>query len=345
MRKALAALALVAVIGTGCASSAARAAGSDTVLRLGVFPNLTHGPALIGISKGIIQKDLGSMTKLKIFTFTSGSEASNAMLSGSIDATYIGPGPTTSLFAKSGKIAVVSGVTQGGASLVVRTGAGISSPADFAGKKVADPGVGNTQDVALKTWLHSNGLKTTDEGGNVTIVPLTKNSDSIQYFSGKQVDAAWLPEPYPSLLIAQGLGSKFLDERTLWPGGHFATTGLVVATGYLTAHPDVVKNLVKGNVDSIRYIRANPTQAQQIANTEIVTLGGKSLDSAPLAQAWAGMTFSWDPAAASLQQDAKNAASFGLIDSVPSNLLSVYKLADLNAILIGLGLPSVQVPA
>jgi len=109
MRKALAALALVAVIGTGCASSAAKAAGSNTVLRLGVFPNLTHAPALVGISKGIIQKDLGANTKLKIFTFTSGSEASNAMLAGSIDATYIGPGPTTSLFSKSGKIAVVSG--------------------------------------------------------------------------------------------------------------------------------------------------------------------------------------------------------------------------------------------
>jgi NitT/TauT family transport system substrate-binding protein len=343
MKKALAALALVAIVTTGCASSAKKAAGKSTELRLGVFPNLTHAPGLVGISKGIIQKDLGSNTKLKVVPFNSGSDASNALLAGSIDATYIGPGPTVSLFIKSGKVAVVSGATEGGAALVVRTGVSISSPADFAGKKIADPGTGNTQDVALRTWLHQNGLKAKDEGGNVTIVPLEKNSDSVQLMSAKQIDAAWLPEPYPSLLVSQNLATRYLDEKTLWPAGKFLTTNLLVTTGYLSAHPDVVKNLVKGNVDSIRYIQQNSTQAATIANTELATLGGKGLDANVLQPAWSEMTFSWDPLPSALLANAQHSQALGYIDSVPSNLMSIYKLQDLNAVLTSIGQPAMKI--
>ena len=70
-------LALVGLLGAACAGSVARAKGTSTVLRLGVFPNLTHSPALVGISKGILARDLGS-TKLDVKAFTSGSEASTA---------------------------------------------------------------------------------------------------------------------------------------------------------------------------------------------------------------------------------------------------------------------------
>jgi len=342
VKKALAALALVAMVATGCASSAAKSKGSSSVLRLGVFPNLTHAPALVGLAKGLLQRDLGR-TKLQVVPFTSGSEASNALLAGSIDASYIGPGPTVSLFIKSGKVAVVSGAAQGGASLVVRTGVTISNPADFAGKKIADPGIGNTQDVALRTWLHQNGLKATDEGGSVTIVPLTKNSDSVQLMQQKQIDGAWLPEPYPSLLIAQGLATRLLDEKTLWPGGRFVTTNLLVSSGYLSAHPDVIKNLVKGNVDSIRFIQENASQAAALANQELARLGGKSLDANVLRSAWSEITFSWDPVASSLVANARHEQSLGDIDAVPSNLTSIYKLSDLNSILRSIGQPAVTV--
>jgi len=298
----------------------------------------------VGIAQGILQKNLGS-TKLKVVPFNSGSEASNALLAGSIDATYIGPGPTVSLFIKSGKVAVVSGAAEGGASLVVRDGVTIASPNDFAGKKIADPGTGNTQDVALRTWLNQNGLKAKDEGGNVTIVPLEKNSDSVQLIQQKQIDAAWVPEPYPSLLISLGLATRYLDEKTLWPGGKFLTTNLLVATGYLSAHPDVVKNLVQGNVDSIGWIQQHSSQAATVANTELEKLGGKSLKPSVLRSAWSEIGFTWDPLSTSLEANAQHSRSLGYIDSVPSNLLSIYKLTDLNTILKSMGQPIIRVHA
>jgi NitT/TauT family transport system substrate-binding protein len=336
-------IALVGLIAAGCASSTARAKGSESVLRLGVFPNLTHAPGLIGIANGIFDRDLAP-TKLQVKVFNSGSEASTALLAGAIDATYIGPGPTVKLFLTSGKVAVVSGVTEGGAAFVVRQGAGIASAKDLPRKRIADPGIGNTQDVALRTWLHAHGLKATDEGGSVTIVPLETNSQALQLFQSKQIDGAWLPEPYVSLLTSKGLATVFVDESTLWPGGKFLTTNLLVSTVYMQAHPAVIKKMVRANVEAIQSIQQSPDQAMATANSELAKLGGKALPSDVLASAWKEMTFTWDPLASSLQKNAQNTFALGDLKKDPANVLGVYKLNDLNAVLQSLGLPAVQAP-
>jgi len=342
MRRIAAALALVTLAAAGCASSVARAKGSDTVLRLGIFPNLTHAPGLVGIADGTFDRDLAP-TRLEVKVFNSGSEAGTALLAGAIDATYIGPGPTVKLFLSSGKVAVVSGAAEGGASFVVRTGAGISSPKDLPGKKIADPGIGNTQDVALRTWLHAHGLKATDEGGSVTIVPLETNSQALQLFQSKQVDGAWLPEPYVSLLTSKELATVFVDESTLWPGGKFLTTNLLVSTVYMQAHPSLIRKLVKANVEAIQSINQNTDRTMATANTELGKLGGRELPADVLASAWKEITFTWDPDASSLRKNAQDTFALGDLKKDPANILNVYRLDDLNAVLRSLGLPAVQV--
>ena len=343
MKKLVIAVALVGLLAGACSSSSTKAQGSAGVLRLGVFPNLTHSPGLIGITQKILTKDLAP-TQVKIVPFTSGSEASSALASGSIDACYIGPNPAVSLYEKTnGAFVIVSGATLGGAAFVIRNGSGISSPSDLKGKKIADPGIGNTQDVALRTWLHGHGLKATDEGGNVTIVPLSSNSDSITLMQNKQIDGAWQPEPYVSLLVSQGLGHVFVNEASLWPGGKFSTTNLLVSKTYLGAHADLVKKLVQANVDSIQYIQKNPQAAASAANAEVAKLGGKSLESSALSRAWGEMTFTWDPDTSSITTDAQRAYALKDITTNPTNISGLFDLSDLNAVLQSKGLPTVQV--
>ena len=152
------ALAALAVLAGACSSSATRARGSGDVLRLGVFPNLTHAPALVAVADGIFDRDLAP-TKVDVTSFVSGSQAGQAIEAGSIDAAYIGPVPAASLLEKGSDVRVVSGVVQGGASLVVRTGSGVHSPSDLRNKTVAVPSLGNTQDIALRTWLTMAGIR------------------------------------------------------------------------------------------------------------------------------------------------------------------------------------------
>ena len=342
MRKLMIGLAAVALLGAACASSEQKAKGSDDVLRLGIFPNLTHAPGYVALEEGMFEQTLPGVD-VQVTYFNSGSDAGTAILSGSIDATYIGPGPATALYLQSdGGVAVVSGVTSGGASFVVRKGAGITSPEDLPGKKIAIPGIGNTQDVALRTWLHEQGLKPNDEGGDVSIAAVD-NPELLSLFSSGQVDGAWEPEPWPSYLVSEGVAEPFVDEADLWPDGQFATTVLLVNTTFLDAHPELVKGLVQANVEAIQLIEDDPAKAKADAQAGLVKAGAPSLDQAVVDEAWGKLTFTFDPIPASITQGAANAFALGYLEQQPGDLTPLWQLDQLNELLSGLQIPVIQV--
>jgi NitT/TauT family transport system substrate-binding protein len=342
MRRALAVVAVVGLLAGGCAGSASRARGSSEVLRLGIFPNLTHAPGYVALGEGIFDRVLGD-TEVEVSIFNSGTDAGEALLAGSLDATYIGPGPAINLFVRSeGSVAVVSGATSGGASLVVRRGSGIDSPEDLAGKRIAVPDIGNTQDVALRAWLEENGLRTTDEGGNVRVLPVD-NPELPQLFRAGQLDGAWEPEPYPSLLIEGGLAEPFVDEASLWPDGRFVTTHLLVSTAYMDAHPEVVSRLVEANVEAIRFMQEEPGAAKATAQAQLIEAGAPSLDQAVVDAAWEKLEFTWDPIPASLEKDAQDAFELGYLEERPNGLMDIYRLGPLNTALAVEQLETIEV--
>jgi NitT/TauT family transport system substrate-binding protein len=302
------------------------------VLRLGIFPNLTHAPGYVALGERILEDKLDGV-RVDTRVFNSGTDAGEALIAGSIDATYIGPGPATSLFLESGgNVAVVSGAVSGGASFVVRKGSGIDGPEDLPGKRIAVPSFGNTQDVALRAWLEEHGLKTNDEGGDVTVLEVD-NPELPHLFERGDVDGAWEPEPYPSLLVARGVGEIYIDEADLWPGGEFVTTHLLVSKPYMEAHSDVVRNLVEANVEAIELMNEDPAAAKATAQAELITAGAPSLDQKVIDAAWEKLTFTWDPIASSLEAGAEDAFELGYLEEDPANILNLYRLDDLNAIL------------
>jgi NitT/TauT family transport system substrate-binding protein len=339
-RPAIVLVGLVLLTSAGCRSSAARARGSEEVLRLGVFPNLTHGPAYVGLGSGIFRRDL-EPTRVDVRYFNSGTDAGMAILAGEVDATYIGPGPTAELFERSGKVAVVSGATAGGASLVVRNGSGIETAEDLRGKRVAVPGIGNTQDVALRTWLHEQGLEARDEGGDVTVLAV-ESYELLHLFRVGQLDAAWAATPWPGVLTTAGVARLLVDEASLWSGGRFATTHLLVSTIYMDAHPHVVRRLVRANVDAIRFIQRDLLAALSVALRGLERAGAPRLPRGVMTRAWSNLNFTWDPVAASMAETARRAYELGYLDRRPVDILDVYRLDDLNAILREMGVPAVE---
>jgi NitT/TauT family transport system substrate-binding protein len=316
--------------GGGGGSSTAKSSG-HVDLRLGYFPNLTHATALVGVANGIFAKDLGPNVTLQTKTFNAGPAAVEALFANSLDITYVGPNPAINAFQKSNgqAVRIIAGATSGGAGLVVKPT--INSPADLKGKKLASPQLGNTQDVALRTWLKKNGLNTTPEGGgDVQILP-QDNAQTLDTFKAGQIDGAWVPEPWESRLIIDGKGKLLVNEGTLWPGGKFLTTTVIVRTAFLEDHPDVVKNFLKGHVDATNYVNANPEAAQQAANQAIAQLTGKGLSTAVIAGAWNNLTFTWDPLAGTLKEEADDAQAVGLLKD--TNLEGLVDVALLNQVL------------
>ncbi|HEU5161390.1 MAG TPA: ABC transporter substrate-binding protein [Streptosporangiaceae bacterium] len=305
--------------------------GGGTTVTLGYFPNITHATALVGVQKGLFAKHLGGGVKLKTATFNAGPAAVEAIFSGAVDASYVGPNPSINAWAKShGKaIKIISGAASGGAALVVKPS--ITSVPGLRGKKIATPQLGNTQDVALRYWLKQQGLRTTKEGGgDVNIVP-QDNAQTVQTFEQGTIDGAWVPEPYASRLIIEGNGRKLVDEKTLWPGGRFVVTDLVVRTDFMREHPDLVKRLLAASVEANAHINEHPADAARTANDALRALTGKSLQPDVLAAAFKNVTFTNDPVAASLRVGAEHARQAGLLD--PVDLDGIYDLRPLNEVL------------
>ncbi len=159
--------------------------------------------------EGLFEDELDKIgSTVQTQTFDSGSDTIEQLLGGSLDATYIGPSPTLTAYAQShgDAVRVVSGVTSGGASLVVQPE--IKSVDDLAGTTLATPGLANTQDIAARAWLKEQGYETdTEGGGDLSVLP-QDNSITIQQFQQGKIDAAWVPEPYASILVARAARSS-----------------------------------------------------------------------------------------------------------------------------------------
>ncbi|WP_433247848.1 ABC transporter substrate-binding protein [Streptosporangium sp. CA-135522] len=333
---ALAALALTTLAsacgGTETTGTAASSAGGDELaeVRLGYFPNITHSTALVGVEKGFFAKHLGD-TKLKTSTFNAGPAAIEAVFSGAIDATYIGPNPAINAWAKSkGKaIKIIAGSASGGVYLVVKPE--INSAEDLRGKKIATPQLGNTQDVALRYWLQEKGLKTdTKGGGDVNIVP-QENSQTLQTFATGDIDGAWVPEPFASRLVLESKGKILVDERDLWPNKQFVITHLIVRQEFAAQHPETVKHLLEGHVEANAAINADPADAAKTVNSALEKLTGKPLKQEVLDSVFKNVTFTNDPIASSLVGSADHAVKIGLLQ--PVDLNGIYDLNPLNEIL------------
>jgi NitT/TauT family transport system substrate-binding protein len=297
-------------------------------VRLGFLTNITHASALVGLKEGFFTKALGSAGTLKPTDFSTGTQETTALLAGQLDAAYVGPNPAINAWQKSSgsAIKIISGAATGGASVVVSKG--IASAAALKGKTLATPSLGNTQDVALRYWLKQNGVTTTTTGGgDAFIKPTTPNSAAVLEFKSGQVAGGSEPAPYDIEMVADG-GKVLLSE----PG---VTTILVVTQSFLSAHPAIVADLVKAQIQANDFIKSNTTAAEADANAELATYTAKPLKASLVAAAFKEITFTDDPDASSLTTDASQAVSLGLLK--PVNLSGIFDLGPLNTALAAAG--------
>lgn len=340
----MAALLLLLVLALAACGSNSGSSGGKITVNLGYFPNLTHAVALVGVARGTYQQALGSNVNLKSTTFNAGPAEVEALFAGDIDIGFMGPSSAVNGYIKSHgeALTIVAGASSGGVLFVVRPGAHIQTPTDLANKKIADPQLGGTQDVALRYYLQQHGLKTTEQGGNVQVIP-TANSTILTLFKQGRIDGAWVPEPWATRLIVEDGGQLFLDERSLWPNSQFDTTLVVVRTAFMNQHPDLVSKFLQAEVETVQYIQNNQQAALNLVNQEIKTITGEATPSQELTVAFSHMNVTYDPLTDTIAEQANRAYALGFVTSKP-NLSGFYSLASLNSVLNSKGLASVAGP-
>ncbi|HET8793150.1 MAG TPA: ABC transporter substrate-binding protein, partial [Nitrososphaeraceae archaeon] len=224
---------------------------------------------------------------------------------------------------------------------VIRADTDIKSSSDFANKKFASPQLGNTQDVALRNYLLENGYKTVENKGNVHVLP-AKNPDILTLFLKKDIDGAWVPEPWGERLIKEANGKLFLDERDLWPDGKFVTGLIVVRTDYLQNNPDVIEKLLKAHVEETEWINNNKEEAIKAFNTELKKITYQTIPEDILREALTRLEFTYDPIQQSLYKSANDAFDIGFLGKIKPDLSNLFDLNILNKVLKEKGLTTIN---
>ncbi|HEX4666262.1 MAG TPA: ABC transporter substrate-binding protein [Chthoniobacterales bacterium] len=285
----------------------------EVVIRFGHFPNITHAQGVIahGLSrqgKGWFEQRLGPNVAIQWFTYNAGPSAMEAVFAGSLDLTYVGQGPALNAHLKSDgqEVRVISGAATGGAALIVRPDGGIKNPADFRGKTIATPQLGNTQDISCRAWLKAQGFKITQLGGEVKVLPVA-NPDQLGAFQSKQVDAVWTVEPWVTRLEREAKGKVFLEDKQV------QTTWLVSSMKFLEQERELAKKIVAANSELTQWIQDHPQDAQQILATELKEETKGAIPPEAIAQAWTRIHFTTEVSPELLSkavQDGKDAGFF-----------------------------------
>jgi NitT/TauT family transport system substrate-binding protein len=314
----------------------------SNVMRIGYFASINHAQAVIGLGRGEFQQSLGGI-EVRPQVFNAGPSVIEAMLANQIDIAYVGPNPAIyGYMASEGELLrVVSGATSGGAVFVVRNDAGIQSTDDFKDKKFSSPQLGNTQDVALRQYLLDHGYQTKENGGTVFVLP-AKLSDIETMMLKKEIDGAWVPEPWGARLVKETNARIFVDEGALWPDGEFVTAHVIVRTAYLESNPENVKKFLKAHVEQTQRINENPEQAIEAFNQELKKITGKTIPDDELVEGLSRLQLTVDPIKESLYQSAEDAIEIGFLERGGADLRQIYDLTLLNEILAEKGLQPIE---
>jgi NitT/TauT family transport system substrate-binding protein len=312
-------LALVAVLAASCGREGAPSPGAAqrTTIRLGHFPNITHAQALVASQlsrrgKGWFEERLGGGVKIEYYVYNAGPSAMEAIFTHSIDLTYVGPNPVLNAYGKSQgeEIRVVAGAAKGGAALVVPADGRLSSPADFRGKKVATPQLGNTQDVACRAWLTKQGYRVTQTGGDVLVLP-TANPDQLALFQTGKVDAVWTVEPWVSRLELEAKGKIYLEEKDA------LATVLATSVQFHKENRELLRRFVTAHAELTKWINEHPDEAKQLVRAELKELTKRDLPASITDQAWPRLAFSTEISRAPFDALVLEAQGVGFLNGLP----------------------------
>jgi NitT/TauT family transport system substrate-binding protein len=229
---------------------------------------------------------------------------------------------------------------------VVQTGAGGPAalapqpPASLASNELRLGFVAAAADAIALVGIRDN-LYREDLGSDAALEPiqfLTSSAVELALAQGR-LDAAYL-DPVAAVGVWQAT-----HEQVRVVAGAASTAGqpdlvLAVATRFLMEHPIAVQGLLKGQIQAMRLLEADPASARRMAAAELLALGAPRA-AARFARASAGITFTCDPLQGPLLTLARQAAKAGGLKPVTS-LDAMYDLVPVDELLISAGLRPVS---
>lgn len=297
----------------------------EASMRVAFFPNIAHAVPVVGMETGSFERNIGNTTRLEVRLFDSGPQAIEALFSGSIDMAYVGPGPAINGFLKSTDrdIHILAGAASGGSSMVVHADSGIAQAEDLHGKRVSAPQISNTQDISLRNYLAENGMAPAERGGSVTVLNIA-NPDTYTLFAKGELDAAWVPEPWATMLVNELDGQRLFQEEELWPDGRFASVVLVARGQFVEENPVAVSKWLETHYSMIEWINDNPSDARDSFNRYVESELGRPFPDDIIDESMSNILFTADTLRESIETFALRADGLGYLGRDGYDLNGLY---------------------
>jgi NitT/TauT family transport system substrate-binding protein len=326
----IAAIILLSVLGISLTSSETT---HENKIRVAYFPNIGHVVPIVGMEQRFFEQSIGNQTKIETRVFDSGPQAIESLFANSIDIAYVGPGPAINGFLNSdnNNVKILAGAASGGTSFIVHPNSEINSVSDFAGKKIAAPQIGNTQDVSLRHYLSENGLKSAEKGGSVVVYNIS-NPDIYTLFVKGDIDGAWVAEPWATILETELDGKRLFHEEELWPDKEFASVLLIGNVNYVEKNPTIINNFLKAHHDTILWINTNPIETRTVFNNFLDSHLGQSLSDNVVDIALSNIMITSDPIPNSVYSFAEKADALGYLGRNGYDLSGIFYYFDTNSI-------------
>ena len=321
---------LLSVLGISLSSSETT---HENKLRIAYFPNIGHAIPVVGIENGLFAEYLGDDVTIETRVFDSGPQAIEALFANSVDVAYVGPGPAINGFLNSenNNIKILAGAASGGASFIVHPDSEINSASDFAGKKIAAPQIGNTQDVSLRHYLSENGLKPAEKGGSVVVYNIA-NPDIYTLFVKGEIDGAWVAEPWATILESELNGVRLFHEEELWPNEEFASVLLIGNIDYVDKNKTLLGDFIRAHHETVIWIQTNPKDTRIVFNDFLDSHFGQSLSDDVVDVALSNILITADPKPASVFSFAEKADTLGYLGRNGYDLSELFYSFDTNSI-------------
>jgi len=309
---------------------------SGNEIRVAFFPSISHAVPIVGIENNIFQENLTEQKIIEVKIFDSGPQVIESLFAKSIDLAYVGPGPIINGFLKSNgqDLKILAGAANGGASFIIQKDSGLDSIENFQGKRIASPQISNTQDVSLRHYLSTHGLEPVEKGGTVFVLNIS-NPDIYTLFAKGDIDGAWVPEPWATILVEELGGVRLFNESRFWPEKQFSSVLLIGRTNFIEQNPEVVEKWILSNQKTAEWINSNPDKTKMIYNEFMQDYMGKTFSKKIVDESFSNLEITSDPIKNSVLTFAERADSLGYLGRSGYNLDGLFYNENISQNSIG----------
>jgi NitT/TauT family transport system substrate-binding protein len=307
---AIAVVGIIALVGITQSSSDV----SENKIRVAFFPSIIHAVPIVGMENQTFADNLDDDLTIQVKIFDSGPQVIESIFSNSVDIAYVGPGPIINGFLKSDgrDLKILAGAANGGASFVIQKNSGLELIENYSGKRVAAPQISNTQDVSLRYYLAENGLKSAEKGGDVFVLNIS-NPDIYTLFAKGDIDGAWVPEPWATMLVEELNGTRLYDENEFWPENQFSSVLLIGRSDYIEKNPEIIKKWINANEKTVQWINDHPGESKKLYNEFMKSYMGKTLPENIVEKSFSHIIITSEPLENSVFTFAERADSLGYL--------------------------------